>query len=740
MCTKVAFCAVRGSTPSGCTKPCPQHVACRLMACGIWCTRVVLMQCARTAAAARRNWHMVNFILGRRLVADSKKMRNFATNMIDQPTIERIKDAANIVEVVSEFVTLRRSGANYKGLCPFHDEKTPSFMVSPARGTCHCFGCGKGGNAVSFIMEHEQMTYPEALRWLARKYHIDIRERELTDAEKMAQSERESMFIVNEWVAGYFQDILRNDVDGLAIGMQYFRSRGFRDDIIKKFQLGYDLPDRFRLAARATAKGYKEEFLLKTGVCYKTERGELIDRYAGRVIFPWIGISGKVVGFGGRLLDSRTKGVNQKYVNSPDSDIYHKDRELYGLYQAKKSIAKEDRVYMVEGYTDVISMHQCGIENVVANSGTALSVHQIHILHRFTSNITLLYDGDAAGIHAALRGTDMLLAEGMNMKVLLLPDGDDPDSFARKHTANEVREYIESHQTDFIQFKTDLLLRNQTDPLKRSEAINSIIRSVSYVQNPVLRDTYIHDCAVRMNLSENTLVNTLNAFIRSGREERAGTTAQQNTATTKPRMAAQEPPTPQQQASKVERMLAALVIKHGDVVIFDNVEADDGSVVSLNVAQYVDYNLATDGINMKNPLYAKILAEAVEHSADPGFLAEPFFIHHSDIELSRVATDLCEGRYKVNEGQNDGEAEREMNADEKRQEQENRIDQLRAQTNHLLNDFRMDYLEQQLKDLQAKINRSAADPERLMQLMEEYKNVHELRSKLARLLGNNIIA
>ncbi len=698
------------------------------------------MQHARAATAPRRSRRTVNFILGRSVVADSKKMRNFATNMIDQPTIERIKDAANIVEVVSEFVTLRRSGANYKGLCPFHDEKTPSFMVSPARGTCHCFGCGKGGNAVSFIMEHEQMTYPEALRWLARKYHIDIQERELTDAEKMAQSERESMFIVNEWVAGYFQDILRNDVDGLAIGMQYFRSRGFRDDIIRKFQLGYDLPDRFRLAGRAKAKGYKEEFLLKTGVCYKTERGELIDRYAGRVIFPWIGISGKVVGFGGRLLDSRTKGVNQKYVNSPDSDIYHKDRELYGLYQAKKAIAKEDRVYMVEGYTDVISMHQCGIENVVANSGTALSVHQIHILHRFTSNITLLYDGDAAGIHAALRGTDMLLAEGMNMKVLLLPDGDDPDSFARKHTANEVREYIESHQTDFIQFKTDLLLRDQTDPLKRSEAINSIIRSVSYVQNPVLRDTYLHDCAVRMNLSENTLVNTLNAFIRSGREERGGTATQQNAPAAQQRVAAQEPPTPQQQASKVERMLAALVIKHGDVVIFDNVEADDGSVVSLNVAQYVDYNLATDNIAMKNPLYAQILAEAVEHSADPGFRAEPFFIHHSDINLSRVATDLCEDRYQVSDGQKDEEAARDMNADEKRQEEENRIDQLRAQTNHLLNDFRMDYLEQRLKDLQTEINRSVADPTRLMQLMEEYKNVHGLRSKLARLLGNNIIA
>ena len=314
--------------------------------------------------------------------------------MIDHATIERIKDAANIVEVVSEFVTLRKSGSNYKGLCPFHDEKTPSFYVSPARGTCHCFGCGKGGNPVGFIMEHEQMTYPEALRWLARKYHIEIKERELSDDEKREQSERESMFIVNEWAASYFQHLMHDTADGVAIGMQYFRSRGFRDDIVSKFQLGFDSTDRRALAQEALRKGYKEDFLLKTGICYKNDRGELIDRYAGRVIFPWIGISGKVVGFGGRLLDSRTKGVNQKYVNSPDSEIYHKDRELYGIYQAKKAIAKEDRVYMVEGYTDVISMHQCGIENVVANSGTALSVHQIHILHRFTSNITLLYDGE----------------------------------------------------------------------------------------------------------------------------------------------------------------------------------------------------------------------------------------------------------------------------------------------------------------------------------------------------------
>lgn len=589
--------------------------------------------------------------------------------MIDRQTIERIKDAANIVEVVSEFVTLRKSGANYKGLCPFHDEKTPSFMVSPSRGTCHCFGCGKGGNSVSFIMEHEQMTYPEALRWLANKYHIEIQERELSDAEKREQSERESMFIVNEWAAQYFADILHNNADGIAVGLQYFRSRGFRDDTIRKFQLGFDLPDRQAFARAALSKGYKEEFLLKTGICYKTDRGELIDRYAGRVIFPWIGISGKVVGFGGRLLDSRTKGVNQKYVNSPDSDIYHKDRELYGLYQAKKAIAKEDRVFMVEGYTDVISMHQCGIENVVANSGTALSTHQIHILHRFTSNITLLYDGDAAGIHAAMRGTDMLLSEGMNLKVMLLPDGDDPDSFARKHTAADFRKYIEEHQTDFIQFKTGLLLNNERDPLKRSEAINSIVQSIALVQNPVLRDTYIHDCAVRIGLNEMTLINTLNAFIRSGRNEMQ-TAEQRRQQQAVHQSVALTPVTPQQQATKVERMLAQLIVRNGEEVIFDNLETDDGKLISLNVAQYVDYNLSVDGLEFSNPVYARILSEAVEHSSDEGFSAEQYFVHHDDIEVSRVAADLSMDKYTLSNERAATADDAEKNADELRVERE----------------------------------------------------------------------
>lgn len=663
--------------------------------------------------------------------------------MIDHATIERIKDAANIVEVVSEFVTLRKSGSNYKGLCPFHDEKTPSFYVSPARGTCHCFGCGKGGNPVGFIMEHEQMTYPEALRWLARKYHIEIKERELSDNEKREQSERESMFIVNEWAASYFQHLMHDTADGIAIGMQYFRSRGFRDDIVSKFQLGYDDTDRRALAQEALRKGYKEDFLLKTGICYKNDRGELIDRYAGRVIFPWIGISGKVVGFGGRLLDSRTKGVNQKYVNSPDSDIYHKDRELYGIYQAKKAIAKEDRVYMVEGYTDVISMHQCGIENVVANSGTALSVHQIHILHRFTSNITLLYDGDAAGIHAALRGTDMLLSEGMNLKVLLLPDGDDPDSFARKHSADEFRKYIEEHQTDFIEFKTDLLLRGERDPLKRSEAINSVVRSISFVTNPILRDTYLHDCSVRMGINEATLINTLNNFIRSNREATASSS--DNSQTTQPttqnsKLNIQNSPSPLQQASKVEQMLVELIVRNGDTVIYNNVETEDGTTVNLNVAQYIAYNLGVDGLKFANPLNSRILDEAVNHAGDEQFCAEQFFLHHSDIEISRIATDLCMDKYQLLDEQKAARNEEEKNEEEQRAEEENRIEALRQQTEHLLNDFRMDYLEQRLRDLKRDISLAVNDPERLQQLMEEYKTAHELRSQLARLLGNNIIA
>ena len=571
--------------------------------------------------------------------------------MIDKPTIARIMDSTKIEEVVSEFVTLKKRGINYVGLCPFHNDSHPSFSVSPTRGICHCFTCGKGGNAVNFLMELEQMTYPDALRWLAKKYNIEIQEREMTSEEKQRESERESMFIVNDWAAKYFRDILQNDVDGRAIGMQYFRSRGFRDDIIRKFQLGFALPQRTALYDEAVKKGYNPKYLVSTGLCFKVDKDEennrsgqdkYLDRFSGRAIFPWLSVSGKVVAFGGRVLDTRTKGVSQKYVNSPDSEIYHKERELYGLYQAKKAIAKEDCVYMVEGYTDVISMHQCGIENVVANSGTALSIHQIRLLHRFTSNIVLLYDGDDAGVHAALRGTDMLLEEEMNVKVLFLPDGNDPDSFARNHTAADFRKYIKDHQVDFIQFKTDLMLRGVTDPVKRSQAINSIVESISKIKNQITRASYITDCAHRLGVNEAIIVNALNNFVRNGMSEQvkaerraAGLRDPKATSPQQGMQQALQGTTPLDKLLEVETLLVQVVIHHGDKTIV--VQDVDGNNVELPVAQYISLDLAGDDFKFHNELYNQILQEAVEHVEEEGFVAENYFANHPNPEISRIA-------------------------------------------------------------------------------------------------------
>ena len=560
-------------------------------------------------------------------------------------------DSTKIEEVVSEFVTLKKRGINYIGLCPFHNDSHPSFSVSPTRGICHCFTCGKGGNAVNFLMELEQMSYPDALRWLAKKYNIEIQEREMTSEEKQRESERESMFIVNEWAAKYFQDILQNDVDGRAIGMQYFRSRGFRDDIIRKFQLGFALPQRTALFDEAVKKGYNPKYLTATGLCFKVDKDEAgnrsgqdqyLDRFSGRAIFPWTSVSGKIVAFGGRVLDSRTKGVNQKYVNSPDSEIYHKERELYGLYQAKKAIAKEDCVYMVEGYTDVISMHQCGIENVVANSGTALSIHQIRLLHRFTSNIVLLYDGDAAGVHAALRGTDMLLEEEMNVKVLLLPEGDDPDSFARNHTAEDFRKYIEDHQVDFIQFKTDISLRGVTDPVKRSQAINSIVESISKIKNQITRAAYITDCAHRLGVNEAIIVNALNNFVRNGMSEQVK--AERRAAGLREPVAGTPQPglqqgmrgtSPLDKLLEVEDLLVKLIIHYGDKII--TVKDVDENEVQLPVAQYISLDMGGDGFKFHKDLYNQILQEALDHLDEEGFVAETYFTTHSNPEISRIA-------------------------------------------------------------------------------------------------------
>ncbi len=651
--------------------------------------------------------------------------------MIDRQTIDRILDAANIVDVVSEFVTLRKSGMNYKGLCPFHDDTTPSFYVSPSRNICKCFSCGKGGTPVSFIMEHEQMTYPEALRWLAAKYHIEIHERELTSEEQQAESERESMYIVNEWAAGYFEDTLRNTADGVAYGMQYFRSRGIRDDIMRRFRLGYSLPQRDALPRAAQEKGYKAEFLLKTGLCYSVQGHQsLADRFAGRVIFPWIGMSGKVVAFGGRKLDQATKGVQQKYVNSPDSEIYHKEQQLYGIYQAKKQIAKENCVYMVEGYTDVISMHQCGLENVVANSGTALSLHQIRMLHRLTQNIVLIYDGDEAGIHAALRGTDMLLAEGMNVRVLLLPDGDDPDSFARKHTAQDFRQYIADHQTDFIVFKTRLLLKDVSDPVKRSEAVSSIVRSIAVIKDQILRDTYIHECAEQTGIAEQTLISSMNRIIYADKqkatpqEQQAQTTQAPQTVTRRQATYQMRGQVESRQAD-IERLLIENVVRHGEEVIMKDLEDEStGEKVSLTVAQYISYDLGLDGLTLSNPLYNTILQEATDHSGEPDFNASRYFTHHSNIEVAQLAATLSMENVKLAKSL-------EMNIKE---------NTLRDRIIHLVLDFRMEYVKQQLRSLQQKLKEVQSDVDQMMQVMGQIKQLQEIRNVLAHRLGSDVFA
>lgn len=438
--------------------------------------------------------------------------------MIDQPTIDRILDAANIVDVVSEFVTLRKRGINYVGLCPFHSDKTPSFYVSPAKNICKCFACGEGGTAVHFIMKHEQLNYFDALRYLAKKYNIEIQERELTEREKQKRSDRESMLIVNSWAQQYFSKLLYENPEGKTVGLRYFAERGFREDTIRKFQLGYCLEQRDGLFKAAVKNGYKKEFLEKTGLIITYDNGNVADRFRGRVMFPVHTLSGKVVAFGGRVLKKDEKAA--KYVNSPESEIYHKSNELYGIYFAKQAIVKADRCFLVEGYTDVISMHQAGVENVVASSGTALTQGQIRLIHRFTSNITVLYDGDAAGIKAALRGIDLLLEDGMNVKVVLLPDGEDPDSFARKHNASQFAEFIKQNETDFIRFKTRLLLDDaEGDPIKRSSLITDIIRTVAIIPDNIARSIYIRECSAMMEIDEQVLLNEVNK-IRLNKEEK----------------------------------------------------------------------------------------------------------------------------------------------------------------------------------------------------------------------------
>jgi len=680
--------------------------------------------------------------------------------MIDRATIDKILDAAQITDVVSEFVTLKKKGVNYVGLCPFHDDKTPSFYVSPAKGLCKCFACGKGGNAVHFIMEHEQMNYYEALKWLANKYHIEVKERELTSEEKEAQSIRESLFVVNEFARNYFQNILYNHVDGKSIGMTYFRQRGIRDDIVKKFHLGYSTTAKDALAQEALRKGYKKEFLVKTGLCYEKEDGSIRDRFWGRVIFPWFNISGKVLGFGARVLDSRTKGIAQKYVNSPESEIYSKRKELYGIYQAKSAIVKKDNVYMVEGYTDVIAMHQCGLENVVANSGTALSEEQIRLLHRFTSNITLLYDGDEAGIKASIRGIDMLLAEGMNVKVLLLPDGDDPDSFSRKHNATEFQQYINENEENFIRFKTNLLLKDtQNDPIKRATLIGDMARSIGLIPNEIIRYACLKECASILNVDEQIIQNEIKKVVQQRKDEyiekrkkEQEETAKINAVQTEsshdsiPDNGLMPPPPfppeeplypihenylPQNEWDKFpfyakEKQLINVLIRHGEKIVC-YIENENGEEIPLTVIEYIYADLEQDGLQFQNPMHRKLLNETISHLQDKDFCSERYFLTHPDPSISRMAADMLSDRYRLSKSN-----EQAIVKDEER---------LHELVPHLLTDFKLAILEEDMKQTIQQLNlpEIAKDAQKAMNVMKHYKKLTETLKEMAKRAGDRVI-
>ena len=695
--------------------------------------------------------------------------------MIDQPTIDRILDAAQIYDVVSDFVTLRKRGVNYVGLCPFHDDKTPSFYVSPAKGLCKCFACGKGGNAVHFIMEHEQMSYPEALKYLAKKYGIEIKERELSSEEKIAQGERESLFIVNNFARDYFQNILKNHVDGRSIGMAYFRSRGFRDDIIEKFQLGYCTESHDALAQEALKKGYKKDYLVKTGLCYETDDHRLQDRFWGRVIFPVHTLSGKVVAFGGRVLAGATKGVKVKYVNSPESEIYHKSNELYGIYFAKQAIVKQDRCFLVEGYTDVISMHQSGIENVVASSGTALTSGQIRMIHRFTNNMTVLYDGDAAGIKASIRGIDMLLEEGMNVKVCLLPDGDDPDSFARKHNATEFQAFIQENETDFIRFKTNLLLEDAgKDPIKRAELIGNLVQSISIIPEAIVRDVYIKECAQLLHVEDKLLVSEVakrrekqaeQQAERAERERRSANPARTNaetgvngshTAATNPDaqqagypsqslpagLPSETPPPfppeeeyvsfiPQegkegQEFYKYERLILKMVVLYGERVMC-NVTNEEGQETPITVTEYIVNDLKEDELAFHNPLHRQILTEAATHIHDAGFTAERYFLAHPETTISKLSVELISNRYQLRKSQIE-----QMVTDEER---------LYELIPRLMINFKYAIVCEELKHtLFALQNPAIANDEtQCNSIMERYNELNKVKSIMAKRLGDRVI-
>jgi len=665
--------------------------------------------------------------------------------MIDQVTIERIQDAARIVDVVSDFITLRKRGANYVGLCPFHDDHSPSFYVSPAKNICKCFACGEGGAPVHFIMKHEQLSYYDALKYLAKKYHIEVEEKELTDEEKQAQSIRESLFILNEYARDFFEKILREHPEGRAVGMSYFRERGFRDDIIKKFQLGYSLEQRNAFSTEALKSGYQREYLLKTGLAYGGEHMQpLTDRFRGRVIFPIHTLSGKVVAFGGRIL-KKVENTG-KYINSPESEIYSKSNELYGIYFAKNAIVKQDRCYLVEGYTDVISMHQAGIENVVASSGTALTHGQIRLIRRFSNNITVLYDGDTAGINAALRGIDLLLEEGMNVKVVLLPDGEDPDSFARKQNAESFTRYINDHEVDFIRFKTQLLLEEAaSDPIKKAGLIANLVQSISVIPNNITRSVYIHDCANLLNIDEKMLIREVNKIRLKNFEKQKKRSPEKKETLPVEHDEAFRNVFSADPYEKYERQLIHYIIRYGMNPIYRRFEREkrrEGKkAIEVDVLveegplviHFIKYDLERDHIEFTHPLYRQVFEEAVEKSGETDFVPDKYFLYHPDPKISELASEMMTDKYRLSKIHAKLLSENTNDKDSCLIEENSLETLVPRATTELKNAYVLQKIERIKKAMQT------ADSDQMVTLLQELRQLQNIKKELAKILGERII-
>ncbi len=652
--------------------------------------------------------------------------------MIDQFTIQRIQDAADITEVVSEFVTLRRRGVNMLGLCPFHNEKTPSFTVSPAKGIFKCFGCGKGGNAVNFIMEHESLSYPEALKWLAKKYNIEVVEKEETEEEKQLKDDRESMMIVSAFAGKYFVRNLWEENEGRAVGLSYFRERGFHDDTLKKFEVGYAPDDKAPFTEAAQKQGYRMEFLEKTGLTIRRDDW-VRDRFAGRVIFPVHNLAGRVIAFGGRILKSDPKAA--KYLNSPESEIYHKSRELYGIFQAKREMARAEKCYLVEGYTDVLSLHQAGIENVVASSGTALTSDQIRLIKRFTNNITIIFDGDEAGIKASLRGIDLVLEEGMNVKVLLLPDGEDPDSFAKKKGAQGFSEYVSEKETDFIRFKTSLLMKDaERDPIARARLITDIIRSVAVIPDSIIRSVYVKECSRLLNVDEDVLyLEIRKQKYRQNEEFRKKQTQAQRHPAFAPPVA-----TPQfisEKGHPSELMIEELeflrfLLKYQDTVIFKKEGENPNETFYIKVGEYMIEELENEEQVSENPLFRKIFYEIKENLGNEQFNPEKYFLFHKDTEVSQLATDLFSEKFI--------ESRRWSKAGAFIEKEEEIIDYL---VPRIVNEYKLRIVKNLLREIEKNIDRAAEENnfDLVIEEQSKYMNLKEVEKYLSEQLGSRAI-